>query len=266
MRSTWWQSTVLPANWKLAMEAFFEGYHVMQTHPQLKTRHADGANRPDEDFVEMQIEGMVTLGTGMGDGMILPKDVEVARTFRGLELPDDRGTAVGLWRRELNDTITRTAHAAGVNMPDLNSTHPGNAVFFAFPHFFLLPMYGNATLYRCRPLTPGQRASSSCGPPRCSRPTTSLRRYAPRPCRLPTTTRGGPRSPVKTSRTSRRQQIGLHTKGFEFMRLSRSIEGLISDAHRLIDGYLDGVPLDRLAKAAEHVCIGIDAPIHDLGL
>ena len=265
MRSTWWQSTVLPANWKLAMEAFFEGYHVMQTHPQLMTRHANGANRPDEDFVEMQIEGMVTLGTGMGDGMILPKDVEVARTLRGLELPDDRGAAVGLWHRELNDTITRTSRAAGVNMPDLNSTHPGNAVFFAFPHFFLLPMYGNATLYRCRPLTPEtclfELWSTTLFPADDQPPPV---RTTPVP--IAHDDPWWPEIPGQDFSNIPKQQIGLHTKGFEFMRLSRSIEGLISNTHRLIDGYLADVPLDRLAAAAEHVCIGIDAPIHDLGL
>ena len=31
----WWLSFRMPTNWKLAMEAFMEGYHVMQTHPQL---------------------------------------------------------------------------------------------------------------------------------------------------------------------------------------------------------------------------------------
>ena len=31
----WWLAARLPVNWKLAMEAFMEGYHVMATHPQL---------------------------------------------------------------------------------------------------------------------------------------------------------------------------------------------------------------------------------------
>ena len=37
-----------------------------------------------------------------------------------------------------------------------------------------------------------------------------------------------------------RQQKGLHAKGFEYMRLSDQIEGLISNFERVIDGFLAG--------------------------
>jgi phenylpropionate dioxygenase-like ring-hydroxylating dioxygenase large terminal subunit len=262
MRSTWWQSTILPANWKLAMEAFFEGYHVMQTHPQLMTSRGPGADRPGEDFFEVQIESMVTLGTGMGDGMILPKDVEVARSLRGLDFPDDRSAALRVWHRELNDAIYRVSRENGIHMPDWNSVNPGNAVFFVFPHFFLLPFYGNATLYRCRPLTPEtclfELWSTTLFPEDDQPPPV---RSTPVP--IAHDDPWWPEIPGQDFSNIPRQQQGLHQQGFEFMRLSKHVEGLISNTHRLIDGYLAGVPLDRLAAAAEHVCTGIDEPIHD---
>ncbi|MFT4262201.1 MAG: aromatic ring-hydroxylating dioxygenase subunit alpha [Nocardioides sp.] len=35
MRARWWKSTVLPCNWKTALDGFLEAYHVAGTHPQL---------------------------------------------------------------------------------------------------------------------------------------------------------------------------------------------------------------------------------------
>ncbi len=42
MRVYWWNRTVLPANWKIAQEAFLEGYHTPGTHPQLGQFQPDG--------------------------------------------------------------------------------------------------------------------------------------------------------------------------------------------------------------------------------
>jgi hypothetical protein len=50
------------------------------------------------------------------------------------------------------------------------------------------------------------------------------------------------------------------------MRLSNKAEGLISNYHRLIDGYLAGAAKDRLLAAVEHVSGAIDQPCKDLGL
>jgi hypothetical protein len=62
------------------------------------------------------------------------------------------------------------------------------------------------------------------------------------------------------------QQIGLHAEGFEFMRLSKDIEGLISNYQQILDGYLKGVDPQKLAKAQHELGGGFDGQIQDLGL
>lgn len=44
MRYRWYKSVRLPCNWKVAQEAFTEGYHVAATHPQLLN---EMGGRPD---------------------------------------------------------------------------------------------------------------------------------------------------------------------------------------------------------------------------
>jgi phenylpropionate dioxygenase-like ring-hydroxylating dioxygenase large terminal subunit len=53
MRHYWWKAIPIAANWKVAQEAFFEGYHVPATHPQLEKR---GAEVIYGDLPESEIE------------------------------------------------------------------------------------------------------------------------------------------------------------------------------------------------------------------
>ncbi|MCB2060543.1 MAG: aromatic ring-hydroxylating dioxygenase subunit alpha, partial [Novosphingobium sp.] len=61
------------------------------------------------------------------------------------------------------------------------------------------------------------------------------------------------------------QQKGLHSDGFEYMRLSKEREGLVSNFQRLIDGYIAGVSPEQLAKANNELGGNFDGPIKDLG-
>ena len=64
-----------------------------------------------------------------------------------------------------------------------------------------------------------------------------------------------------------RQQRGLHALGFEYMRLSETGEGHISNLHRTIDAFLAGAPHKRLRKALEALNVNpLEQPIVDLGL
>ena len=61
------------------------------------------------------------------------------------------------------------------------------------------------------------------------------------------------------------QQRGMHSAGFDDMRLSKDREGLISNYHRLIDGFIAGVDKATLAAACQKLGYNFDGPIHDLG-
>jgi hypothetical protein len=62
-----------------------------------------------------------------------------------------------------------------------------------------------------------------------------------------------------------KQQLGLHAKGFDYMRLSKHVEGLIGNYQRLIDGYLAGLDPELLVEAAHRVTGPFDVGIVDIG-
>lgn len=63
-----------------------------------------------------------------------------------------------------------------------------------------------------------------------------------------------------------RQQQGLHSRGFEYMRLSARNEGHISNFERLVDGYLEGRSEPELVSALRKINVNpLAMPIVDLG-
>lgn len=105
MQIEWWESAVLPVNWRLVLGAFLEGYHVRTTHPELSppgTRDKDtyAPSRPGVDYAsryagsddsQTQVDNFLyyikNLGEGMG-GMVHAREIAVAESIRHMDLPD----------------------------------------------------------------------------------------------------------------------------------------------------------------------------------
>ena len=290
LKMEWWYGTVLPANWKVAMEAFMEGYHVMQTHPQLASAR-QGALRdmyesdsgltgdskeksrrnilPDattRDTIDAQFRGMERLSEGMA-GMVHSKEVEIMRSLLDADLPEDPMLATATWFGMVQQKIVDDLRGRGEPIPDLNKvavSDPVNAVEFLFPHWFVLPVFSSMSSYRIRPL----------GPESCLFEIWSLTMYPEgadyspplEPTMLPFDSPEFPPIPRQDYSNIPIQQLGMHAKGFDFMRLSKTHEGMISNYQRILDGYLAGVPQEKLTKAVNLLGGNFDGPILELGL
>jgi phenylpropionate dioxygenase-like ring-hydroxylating dioxygenase large terminal subunit len=275
LRMDWWYGTVLPTNWKLAMEAFMDNYHVMRTHPQLYALSPDDrpgigggrqlSNMTGREAVNMTIDAMSTLSDGMA-GMVHHTEVAVLEKLRDMEAPSDPRAAIGAlylraWQEIRDDGLARGAPMFDV--PKVAQEVEFHSVEFMFPHFFLLPSLSAMSSYRIRPLSP-----ETCFFEIWSlvlRPESEPYETPKRPAILPYNSTEYPLIPRQDYSNLPLQQLGLHAGKFEHMRLSKSEEGMISNYHRLIDGYLAGLDSKTLANASRIVNCGNAGDIHDIG-
>ena len=184
MRHYWWKSIAVPANWKVAQEAFLEAFHVPATHPQLekvgreviygdlddadfthrnvkydsfalghgrfygvKTPMTGHVQQPAGDPVEAMAARLNLLVEGM-DAMVLAEDVEILRSLRGKEIP--AGSSLGgEYVRALYTRAAEQQRPMPKPKPEIIGMWGGEV--FIFPNLMILPQGGNSMIYRVRP-------------------------------------------------------------------------------------------------------------------
>ena len=278
MRHYWWKSIPIPANWKVAQEAFFETYHVPATHPQLETSAADfiygeeieeeftayshqnvdyetfpnghgrffaGANTPMQGKVKAQqqqqdpVDAMADRLQLLVDGM----DAQVLQAdvdlLRTLRgKPIPEDSSLGA---EYIRVLYEDAAAKQRPMPKPTPEILGmwGGEIFIFPNVMILPQAGNAMIYRVRP--------DARDPDRCTFEIFSTRSLPAdaereRATLTPVTDVSDPAQVYQIPRQDlgnlKRIQKGLHSRSIRQIWLASHHEKIIMGMHRELDRYL----------------------------
>jgi phenylpropionate dioxygenase-like ring-hydroxylating dioxygenase large terminal subunit len=266
LRVEWWEACRLPANWKLAMAAFMEGWHVPETHPQLRLPRDMPLPADPQAMIDMNLHFMRQLSVGMA-GMTHEVDIRIAEGLRDLELPAEPELAMATWRTSLNDAVVRWWNANGVEIANLNELDRlglSAPIAYCFPHTFILPTYSSASAYRFRPLGPEETIMEIWSLTRYPRGAEPAEKPTPPTPKAPGDP-SWPPIPGQDFSNIPKQQKGLHNRGFQFMRLAEECEGLISNFERVVDGFLAGLPYEQLVPAIQKTNTTIDVPIAALG-
>jgi nitrite reductase/ring-hydroxylating ferredoxin subunit len=277
MRHYWWKSIGVPANWKVAQEAFFEAYHVPATHPQLEPESADFIWKPEAfegqpQFAHWGVDYETYPGghgrffakaaAVRGDAQPEVPDIEVVEAMAArLEL-----LVVGMDAQILAEDVQVVRSMAGKPIPEESSLGEqyvaelytraaeqqrpmpkptpeaigmwGGEIFI-FPNLMILPYAGNAMIYRTRPV--------GFSPDHCTFEIMSTTTY---PAATPVARAelqivsdiDDPEQVLLIPRQDLgnipRIQRGLHSKGCKQIWLANHHEKTIMNMHRELDKYL----------------------------
>jgi phenylpropionate dioxygenase-like ring-hydroxylating dioxygenase large terminal subunit len=275
MRNYWWKAIPVESNWKVAQEAFFEGYHVPATHPQLEVLGAEviWGDRPEStiefghknvfydawpkghgrfygkktpmsgdvkrhgqgDPVELMAARLQLLADGM-DAQVLMQDVEIVRSLKGKPIPE--GSSLGA---EYVKALYADAAAKHRPMPKPTPEVLGmwGGEIFVFPNLMLLPQGGNCMIYRVRP--------DGFDPDRCVFEIMSTKTYPaaiepPRAVVQTVTDVDDPEQVLLIPRQDLgnipRMQKGLHSAAMRQTWLANEQEKIILNMHQELDRYL----------------------------
>lgn len=275
MHHYWWKSVAVPANWKVTVEAFLEGYHVPATHPQLETPSADfifgddvskespqyahldhlyenfdnghgrflggdktpmaGHTSSAGDPVDLMADRLDLLVNGM-DAMILAEDVALVRSLKNKPIPE--GSSLG---GEYVKLLYSTAKQQQRPMPKLDPQvlAQWGGELFIFPNLMILPQAGNTMIYRVRP--------NGANPDSCIFEILSTKTYpaAQSIPRATVQTMDNPDDPEQFLQIPRQDfanipkiQKGLHTQGCKQIWLADYYEKIILNLHQELDRFL----------------------------